>query len=337
MNITGLIEPKRKPKNNGFALLKMFMCFEVVINHSLSQFDGVLMTFLCDLSHTAVPVFMILSFIFVSKKMDDITYIKKRIKSLLFLQVSWAIIYYVIMTICHYIIQGELLSIKLLFSQALFGVGLNTFLWFQFDLIVITFIFALLFRLIKDNRNRLWFFLVIIVLCYYLQSSSINYNFFHSLGEPLKYPFGRVIEMMPYACIGILFGLFDILKTVSNDNELFIIYTIFLIMLDIYCPSFTTYGFYYSGIENLFKSILLVMLFNKMNEYIKSNKIVDYITRFTPGIYFTHKMAYTILSKLYELFSFSIYYDFIIVYLACYLFCYFVDKIPNKFIKKLVN
>ena len=141
--------------NYGLAILRIWMCFEVVLDH-FKNWDGATaeslpwpFRMLLRYGGIAVPVFMLSSFLLtdMAKLSSDRKKKKKRFYRLLVPHVFWAFSYFVIYKLLD-IIKGLSLEhgIKDLVLQLALGHSLNQTEWFQIDLIVITAIFILGFR-----------------------------------------------------------------------------------------------------------------------------------------------------------------------------------------------
>lgn len=333
-----ILENDKKNINYGFALLKMFMCLVVVWQHSKyftvhSTINNIINFF----SGIAVPVFMILSFIFLTPKIADSKYIRKRILSLLYLQVSWAIIYCLIDTFSHFIIHGEFNNLLNDFiTQALFGVGLNVYMWFQFDLLILTILMYAVYKLFSNKKIRYIVMTIIFFVCLFLQSSKINFNIFSMFGDPLYHPFGKLVEMIPYAILGCILSevkLFRETNTIVKITICIMLFLMIVLQVDI-----ETYGFGYAGIRQMPIAILLIILFDFLNSKIDLKRYVNkYTIKYSTGIYCVHKLLLDILVKLELVFDFNITYDCLLIFFASYIVCFIIDKIPCIYTKKLIN
>ena len=144
----------KREYNLGIGLLRIWMCFEVVLNHfkTWPGWPGVIdETSIKGISYIlyfygniAVPFFMLSAFSFcnILELAQDNNKMKKRINRLMIPHVFWTIIYFII-----YILLEKKKGIKLLhgvgdfFWQLVGGHSYNSVAWFQIDLIFLTILF----------------------------------------------------------------------------------------------------------------------------------------------------------------------------------------------------
>lgn len=183
-----------------------------------------------------------------------------------------------------------------------------------------------------------------------MQYSGVNFCLFSNLREEVKYPLGRICEMIPYAVIGVLLYKINIEKLISNRRFLIIIFAIFLFGFSAYCMKnnlFIPIGFYYSGFPYILLTLSILIVGFSLNFIMKKQTIVKFIkiiTNFTLGIYCMHLMVGKILLTIISILGFESYiygmYSLvfcIVVYIICYFLCYLINLIPNRFTKMLVS
>ncbi|MDE6846216.1 MAG: acyltransferase [Lachnospiraceae bacterium] len=162
------------------SVLKIFMAFEVVLCHFWTiniKTDGILGMFYF-LKRIAAPTFMIISFYVCERRIAffDLAYLKRRALQLYSPNAFWAIIYFVILWMGQYFNNSFSCHITDLFWQLLFGCSkpLNGQMWFSIDLIILTFFFAIMYKILR--RKFAYIMCFCIAFSFVLQYSNINYK-----------------------------------------------------------------------------------------------------------------------------------------------------------------
>ena len=137
----------KKNKNCGIAFLRLWMCYEVVIDH-FYDFNSpsyishhLLPCIFLKYGRIAVPVFFIIRFSMIDFEsyISNHASFSKRMKRLLTPHIFWAFFYYFVHQISFYILgKGSFCSIKDLILQLLFGHTINQAMWFQVAIIFIS-------------------------------------------------------------------------------------------------------------------------------------------------------------------------------------------------------
>jgi peptidoglycan/LPS O-acetylase OafA/YrhL len=269
----------------------------------------------------SVPLFLVLSFYFMSKYFikEKVNYLRflPRIKRVLVPLLFWSII--------GFIVHPELIDIKNILLQLATGEVVNVPLYYLSLLIVFTIIFWLLAYV--NFRMRLLIYFGIIAFAFYLQYSFINYNFFNPTVMAIKNSYGRFAELIPYAVVGILFGILA-LKTKIKSALLFTLILLFgfVYIFTINLPE--PLGFHFSGI-NLFSGTIIIfsftMLLTKLQFNLKLHKLVEVLGKYSFGVYLFH---FILLEQILKLFPRLITYItahsilFMIFYVSfCYSLC----------------
>lgn len=353
------IMEKNKQKtiyNIGLALLKILMCFEVVIDHfknwGNNAFDEPLRLMLMLYGSIAVPIFMISAFVLTGiEHVHDNSRIKKRFYRLLVPNFFWAVIYYATYYFfgCFDIIHGW----TDFFWQIAFGHSYNQSLWFHSDLIVMTIIVILLFRFLH-LRNAMLVSSVFAYIALYLQYSGINGALFLGINWPeqiwggyfhksyVTYPVGRFVEMVPYAVLGIFLGYYKVLETLKKSRNYIIIASVLCLY---FFFSFSDYfimpsGYGYQGMTRIIIALTTLVLFwllpfDKVPRLI-NNAIVE-ISNHTMAIYFMHRIIAfiiynTILNSFLNMKKGTIH-DCIIIFCISLFVSLILCRIPVKFIR----
>jgi peptidoglycan/LPS O-acetylase OafA/YrhL len=268
-----------------------------------------------------VPLFIVLSFYFMSKYFlkEKVNYLSflPRIKRVLIPLLFWSII--------GFLVHPQLFDIKNILLQIATGAVVNVPLYYLNLLIVFTIIFWLLTYV--NLRIRLLIYFCIIFVAFFMQYSFINYNFFNPTAMAIKNSYGRFFELIPYAAVGILFGILA-LKTKIKSALLFILIILFglLFIFTINLPQ--PLGFHFSGI-NLFSGTIyifsLTMLLTKLQFNLKLHKLIEILGKYSFGVYLFH---FILLEQMLKLFPYLKTYItahsllFMVFYASfCYLLC----------------
>lgn len=280
---------------------------------------------------------MLISFLFVSNKLiSDKLYFKNRLLKLVFPLIVWALIYYVIYFISDILnITNINASLIDLLYQMIFGHSglLNATMWFQFDLIIWTIFFYLLYKYInKDNANKITLILIFIALL--AQYTRANAHLFYWMNYSISNPLGRLLETYPYAAIGLLLSQKDYFKLIYSNKVLIFICSIIACVLIKFINLPVPVGFGYTGINNIIIAISVVNVFSLLP--INENKILLLVTKYTFGVYCMHRLINTYLSILVgnNAFNGSLSYC-VVVYLICYAISSILSK--NNKLKLLVE
>ena len=180
--------------NYGLSILKMFMCFEVVLCHFWQYDNSLILKLFALMRNVAVPVFIMISFFLMKNFFLSLNHqkLQKRLVKLFKPQLYWAIIYFIIYKICIIIIPN--ISLKLSLNDLLWQIilghspNLNPSMWFQFDLIILTIIFSIICH--HFNSKKVICLISLLLGALILQYSGLNYATFNSMIYELKYPLG---------------------------------------------------------------------------------------------------------------------------------------------------
>lgn len=337
-----------KEKKYGISLLRMLMCFEVILLHlwTDNKYPFFLLGF-AALRYYSVGVFIIISFYLTYRKLSigEITYLSNRIKRLVIPLIGWALIYYFIYYVFSYFINREVLPISNLFWQLFTGhsKNLNPSMWYQTVLIVLTIVFFIIFKYLSQ-KMALYVLILVAFLSLFLQYSSLNYSFFGELRYELKYPLGRICEMLPYAVIGVFLCKYDIYDKIRHRVLAVFFSALLLCALLLLTKKLPDRDdFSYSGLIPVLIAISCVniAIIIPINEIFSSGiiSIIDKTTDYTMGIYCVHRMIGKFLFILLKKLGFrsGTFFSCLLVYMISYLLCALIDKIPSKTAKYLIK
>lgn len=325
-----------KDYNFGFAILRTFMCFMVLLYHFWddSNATGALRFFVWA-KNFAVPVFMTMTFILVQPTFINHSKDKMlcRLERLAIPQIGWAVIYWVV----YFILGIEPgLKITAMIWQMLFGHSplLNPTMWYQIDLIYLTLLFWGIVVLCRDRKRTEIALISLCMLALFAQYSGAN-MVFQNLRYELQYPLGRFMEMLPMAVVGFMLSSKNILERLKRSRLATAIAAISIIAIDGIYPLFSgVQGYAYAGIEAvlmgaIFCILFYVIPFEHMGDRYK--RILLLLTRYTMGIYCMHRLVAKVLGRVLQHFGLkditTTFYGCIILYILCYGCAYVGTKI----------
>ena len=354
---------EKKEYNYGIAILKIWMCFEVVLFHfktwdvsrdTVYGFTGILKYIAWYFKDIAVPVFMLLAFILtdIIVLSTDKEKRKKRLYRLIVPVLFWAIVYYIVIRIIDNS-NGTITihGISDLFWQIIAGHVYNKTLWFQSLLIIITVLFVLFIRLLKPKVGMIVCLLLGLV-CLFLQYSSILLHI-----KEFEWPtniagtffdksyvvntLGRLFEMIPYAALGMLLYKYSLFEKARKRIGIILISLTAIIFLLSFPVFLAIDGFYYQGIEKIVLAFFSVLFFYAIPfihipQIIK--KAIRMVSSHIMAVYYMHRLIglvlyNTSLSSLLNMKQGSLY-DCVLIFLISLLFAFMGSKIPVKAIKE---
>ena len=347
------MKAKTKKINVGISLLRIWMCFEVILCH-FKYWDNEPILFpynyLKSFQNLAVPTFMLLAFILtdINKFSKDENKIKNRYYRLVLPQVFWTIIYFLLYYILDYFLNTKLENgIKDFFFQLILGHSINKALWFQINLIWLTTLFIFVFKKFKKEK-AIKITLILGVLAIFLEYSNINYAVFNvyiklpsNIETYIIYPLGRFIEVLPYAVVGILINQYKLLDKLKKYKTYIILISIIVLIVlplkenNLLIPL----GYQYQGILKIIISICLLctfyyMSFDKINEKVKL--FINNIAKLTMGVYFIHNLVGTLIFQTNILKYTGSLKDSILIYIISLTIVFILSKVPIKYIKDSV-
>ena len=262
----------------------------------------------------------------------------KRFERLLIPQVGWALIYWGAIYINSVLIEMQFeIGISDVIWQILSGHSpkLNETMWYQTNLIILTVFFLITITIFERNYELIFWAIALAAL--FVQYSEMN-MFFDSWRYELKYPLGRLIEMIPIAVVGFMISSTGLLEKIRNQRLIVSMISISLIWLDErYNMFLPVKGYGYSGIRMIvlawaFISLFYVFPFEKVNEKIKI--VISFLTKYTMGIYCMHRLISLFFTEIIDYLGLGIVvgsFSFcIIIYILCYVCAWSGDILLGK-------
>ena len=287
--------------------------------------------------HYHIPTFFIISFYFTYKTLisNNISKIKSRLERLYFPYFSWTIISWFVVNINLYIRKKKFKNkYRFYINNILNGHNIVPNFWFQLDLIAINIIFLIVILIFGKNKymfvlNNLFIF------SYMLQYSGWNYNFFNNhYSIDYRSTYGRLIECIPNAISGFYLSSLNISEKMKN-RRIEIIYFCLIFLVVISLSDFDLllslkYGGFRLNIAGICIFItFLIMPFEKINNYY-FNIIINYITKYTAGIYFMHVLFGRYALKYLIPLIINKISGCIIIYILSYIICFIMSKLSRN-------
>lgn len=210
-------------------------------------------------------------------------------------------------------------------------------LWFLSNLIICS---LTIFLICKYFAHKKIILFLLIIISFFFQYTEINYLVFSSLRSEVKWPVGRLLEMLPYACGGMLLASSGILNKYYNTVTFVFIIAILILFVRVH-PISSPQGFFYQGFNLFINTLLIFSIFfttniENLNPHLK--RIILYISEYSLGIYCIHYILLILAAQssitIFNTHSFikglTIY--FISLYLSI-----IIGKIPSKWTRSLVK
>ncbi len=325
----------------GIELLKMLMCFDVVLNHywNISSDEWMIQNLLT----VAVPTFMFISFFFSTNYFlsHNNSVIKKRFWRIIYPHIGWSFIYWFFYFML-YIIIGYDISVGDLLCQLATGHCINPPMWFQTNLAVLTLIFFISFKFANGTKGLLILY-PLAIFSFWFQYSGYNLQLFGPLKYELRYPLGRLFEMIPYAVFGFSVAHFNLFHRLKIDRFFLLVLFGLLTVVSFFfklIPSAP--GFGYSDNNHLLFVFFIVgfayhLPLDKLSE--KTKHIIFFITKYTLGIYCMHSLIGKILNNSLTFIGIKMpsFVLCIVIYIIAFCISLTLCKISSKYLKQLVE
>lgn len=308
-----------------FDLLRIALIFLIVNIHIriLTQpFSNILSPF----EYLAVPLFVLLSFFLMSKYFLQnnlsSSSLLSRLKRLFVPFLFWSFVgflpniaIFTYPTIVLQLITGEVVNVPLYY-------------------LILVMLFTLLFWIATfiPYRVRMTLYIFLLVGCFSMQYSLWNYDVFHVLSLPIRNSYGRFLELLPYAIMGLLIGTEQVKKNISL---LFI--GIFLLLISFVFHFPTPAGFHYQGLVLFMQSVGIFSCVLLMRPFLLTSSvstIIESLGKYSFGLYLFH---YTLLESLTGLFPtiklFMVAHSIIFLFLyvaLCYTLCFLIAYVTRK-------
>ena len=342
--------PRKEEKKDivGIHILRVVLCFAVIMNHFWEDTSNHLYEIpLCNLMRCAAPAFMFVSFLFTEKLLFNPSFaaIRKRIIRLVWPFAVWGIVSWCVVFFAGLILKTKIADgFHALFWQLATGHGyhVNAPLWYLALSIWITLLYCLLFHLLKKKAAIAIH--VLAVFCIVSQYTGWNYALFNNLPFELKYPLGRIAEMIPYATLGYDVAYARSHFEFSRRQVTFLLIVSLVVALVFLGTKHSTLarGFEYSGLFLLAGATCFATVFYLLPlQWLPDSKkqIIVFFCSHTLGIYCMHYPVGNILKSLLEKFHINLNSLLLCVFIYALCFCLssFLSFFHYKALKELVD
>lgn len=334
-----------KPFNYGLGILKSLLAFSVVTVHNFNPRTtrNKLILIITKNRKLHVPSFFIMSFYFLSSKLFalNISLLIKRLSRLFIPYILWPIIVWEINHILNVKYHTNFPdAYNILKLQLLWGSKYMFQFWFQWNIIAITLLFALIISVF--GNNSIFFLLLLFILSYIAQYSGFYLKYIY-----LKYPnynrctISRIFEMIPFGVTGLLFGYYKIINNFKKRKiKVLIIALVAYFSIQNYNIFTNINGVTYYGINLNIMSVCIICIFSLFpSDKIKNKyliKILILLTNNSSGVYYLHLTIHNYFRFFIDAIKKSTFFGVIINYLICYFICYFgllvFGKTPFKYL-----
>ena len=287
---------KKPIRNLGIELLRMLLCFRIVLLHYYSSKNKFIKSLIRN--RFQVSCFFFISFYFLYPTISSVNNkkIKIRLERLLIPYIIYPLVIWIINNIMFFVFKfnryNRILTLNDLKTQIIVGRGIYGIgvLWFHFNLILFT-LFFFIFSFILKNYF-LTIFQTMALIAYILQYNGFNYQFFKKYTENIWLSVGNFAETFPIAVSAFSIASINIKQILLNKRKkVFFFSMLFLYFISNYDIFSTIKGFSSTGIKQIFTSLFLFIAFSlipfdNLNSTILL--IINQITRYTQGIYCLH-------------------------------------------------
>lgn len=327
-------KPITKKINLGIEILRFLLCIWIVIMHC-SKIKKKHKKYFLKGFH--VPTFFLIAFYFYNLILSQriIPRIIARFQRLFIPYFLYPLIIFFVNNLLFELFSisrfNRILNLYDFYVQIIIGSKFHGVFWFQFNIILISLLFTIISFIFKENILKI--LSILGALSFYLHISKLNYIIFNQYYLSTKNSLGSLIEMAPLAVIGNFFGSINLLCYIKNLSVFFSLILSFIIFIIFKFEIFVyQQGFWYPNILlNICASTSLFLLFSSLClENLKNTKlilIIKNVTKYTGGIYYLHVIYRDHLRKYSLFFRNRSYSSSFVIYILCYINCYFGNKL----------
>lgn len=355
-------------KNVGLDLLRVWLSFEVVLDHFLHQkgLTGVWL-FISQMRSLAVPCFLLMSFYLTANRYAtaDGDWVKKRFGRLCIPYFVWPVLYYVLIVACS-ALSATFVSVTVsttelkyygfdlavngwdLVRQWIFGLDRRLVhqFWFHSNLIFWTAGLFLMFRYVRREHVRSAILVGCIMVGLVMQYSGFNVFLFDRISFEFKYSAGRLFSTLPYAALALLIGFKRdrIAAAIGATKAIFAAIGLFVLFFVHYSGGFPRpSGLGYQGVSLLLMASGTVTFFYCLPfERIPSvfTAVISWVSKFCMGIYCCHlAVGWVMHAWLFPKIGvgFESYSACCWIWAGSWVVCFLMWLIPGRFAKSLVE
>ena len=241
-----------------------------------------------------VPIFMIMSFYFYYNiiKTRDIFKIKQRFQRLLIPYIFWPIFVFILNNILfkfEFSLYNKKLLLNDLVIQLVFGRKYHDPFYYLFILMILTILFTIISFLFK--KSMIFIFQVLLIAAYIFQYSYWNLLIFKDNSHAIKLSLGIIVELLPFAVVGITLRYLDIITKLIKVKGLTSFYIGVIIFLILKFEIFVRIeGFYYAGILLNIGGTFIFILFSLFS--FQNKKLIFLLKIITNHIYIYYNLNF---------------------------------------------
>lgn len=326
-----LIKSKISQRNLGLEVLRMILCFWVLVFHCKNKAYNKTLNYIVK-KKFHVPCFFFISFFYffpIIKERNSLK-MKLRLERLFIPYILWPTIIWFINNIEYLVINtnrfGRFLQLIELQNQLITGRFFLIPFWFIFHLLFLSIFFYIISCL--NQYVFLIFINIIGIIFYFVQYFRINYSFYEKYKDCIAFSVGHFISSYPIAVTALTFNKSNLIQYMEKMKfkykSLFIYSCILIISFLFIYGTINTYDGIDKNLFSIFAFLFFYLL--PLKKYLNKHfeQIIYLMTRYTQGIYCQHTIIKHYFSKAlnYRLNFFSC------VYL--YIICYFLSFIGAK-------
>lgn len=342
--------------NYSVAFMKSFFSFCVICLHYYTDNGGAF----GRICRSSVPIFVMISFYLTFQ--DYVSYdpdkIRKRLIRLAIPYFGWGLIYYFGYLLGFHLLKligiGEgffiRFTIKDLFWQLALGSDryINGAFWYLFDLLIITLLYAVLSGIVRSEDLFIKTIVLLGLLCLCIQYFGLNQYMFGNTSFEIKYSLGRLFEVIPYSCIGLLAGYYritDRLLAWGGHTFSWVLLAV-LLVLTVHGGLFSDpAGFGYEGVFLIVYAVvifvgIMILPFEPVPGIIK--KVIRAISGCSLGVYCIHGSIGMLWYGLEQAagihyLSFNTLYKCVIIFVMSFAISYCISRIPCRYVRMFVE
>ena len=331
-----------KKINIGIQILRMICCFIIILCHFYAFYH---LKIIREEYIYSIILFFFISFYFSYNTLScrNVPKIKERFKRMLIPYIIWPLLFYLKDKFYHYLYHTrEEYNIKNLYYQFLIGCKIYGIFWFLFNIIFLSTFFTIIAIFFKDRFIIALFIIYICDYLFYYSNFAGTYVLNKFKKVPVHHSIKPIFEFFIYAFTGLYFSSINLLNIFHIHRIKIIVFSIIITFIFIKCYfSFKSeIKFFYSGIiKNIFIFNLFALFasipFDKINNNIIFN-LLNELTSYTGGIYYIHVKIGDLCREYIYINKKNTFKGCLLIYLFCYLICFFGTFILKKsFLKYL--
>lgn len=280
--------------NLGLSALKFLCCLGVVWVHN--AVGGGVLTSIC------VPLFIAIA-IYLSEKginQGDYLWLGHRIVRLYMPLWFWSTISLLFISF----IDRRAFPLKDLVLQFTLGHVVSCPLYFLFVLSALTVLLFLVRKIIPTRRGELFICLLLILLSLFAQYINLATRMLPSVSNSVILPLGRLIELVPPACVGSFIARYENMPMVRRKKVyaaivlLFLVFGILRILHVVVWPS----DFGYGGVLLPCATFLILAPIVSYGSRIEIGRsVITKLGAMSAGIYYVHSIVGYLITKYYPM------------------------------------